>query len=71
MDVSIDFGTEQITPEYKDETGNILCFAGYTDALNFMSSKGWEFVQAYTTVELSGSTTSMHIILRQKFKKAQ
>ena len=47
-----------------DENGKVKTFNSMVDALNFMSEKGWEFVQAYVTVEEKDSTT--HWLLKKK-----
>lgn len=63
--VSIDFGDSPVYASWKkltglcvlvDENGKWLSFNSLVDAANFMSSKGWTFVQAYTTEERSQNT---------------
>jgi len=53
--VEVDFGEkkgffkELIGDPLKDkETGKTICFNSIIDALNFMSSEGWLFVDAYS-----------------------
>lgn len=41
-----------------------LKFNSMIDALNYMSEQGWEFVQAYVTVE--GDTSTTHWILKKR-----
>lgn len=66
--VAVDFGLDN--PKFKDrrlkdeDTGKIKTFNSMIDALNYMSEKGWEFVQAYVTVDDKDSTT--HWLLRKK-----
>ncbi|MEO5909281.1 MAG: hypothetical protein ABIP95_00250 [Pelobium sp.] len=66
--VAVDFGLEN--PKFKDtrlkdeDTGKIKTFNSMIDALNYMSEKGWEFVQAYVTVDEKDSTT--HWLLKMK-----
>lgn len=50
--IEIDFGQSKEfyeNDQYKDPTtGKPFVFTSMIDALNFMSTNGWEFVQAYT-----------------------
>lgn len=67
--VTVDFGEErsffQGNPAIRDEaTGKIKSFNSMVDALNFMSQKGWEFIQAYTVT--MGSSDVYHWLLRKK-----
>lgn len=48
--VEVDFGQEQSfwsSDKLKDENGKTITFNSMIDAMNYMGSKGWEFVQAY------------------------
>jgi len=53
--VDIDFGQPVSfwAPDrrYKDENGKPVAFNSMVDAMNFMGSLGWEFVQAYVVTE--------------------
>jgi len=51
----------------KDETGNSIKFNSMVDALNFMGTKGWEFVQAYNV--LKSNQDVYHWLLKQEIKK--
>lgn len=48
--ISIDFGQNTSYFEdtrLRDDTGKIIVFNSMVDAMNWMGSQGWEFVQAY------------------------
>ncbi len=68
ISVSIDFGEErsffQDTRLRDEQTGRIKTFNSMIDALNFMSSHGWKFVQAYVMLESNLSNT--YWILRKE-----
>lgn len=53
--VDIDFGQSVSfwAPDrrYRDENGKPVAFNSMVDAMNFMGSLGWEFVQAYVVTE--------------------
>ena len=51
MTVIIDIGQNYNAfkdPRYRDASGNLMVFNSMIDALNFMTSLGWEYVDAYT-----------------------
>lgn len=52
----------------EDESGKAIKFKSPVDALNWMSARGWEFVQSYQTEESAGLTKLeyMHFIMRRK-----
>ena len=60
--VAIDFGQKREKTEKQqslvDENGENIIFNSKIDALNYMHSLGWEFLQAYT--EVSGSDGDAH-----------
>lgn len=61
--ISIDFGQEHKILDrkvYVDENGEALKFNSKIEALNFMISNGWEFVQAYVTMSGGGSNGNSH-----------
>lgn len=66
--VVVDFGLEHPNRKEKrlvdEQTGKIKVFNSMIDALNFMSAKGWEFVQAYVTID--GKDSSTHWLLKKK-----
>jgi|1048.fasta_scaffold34133_1 hypothetical protein len=66
--VSVDFGQEK-DYFYRDsrlrdeQTGKVHTFNSMVDALNFMGSSGWEFVQAYTVT--IGQQNVYHYLLKK------
>jgi hypothetical protein len=66
--VSVDFGQEK-DYFYRDsrlrdeQTGKVQTFNSMVDALNFMGSSGWEFVQAYTVT--IGQQNVYHYLLKK------
>ena len=67
--VSIDFGQKselQLDKTYQDSSGQPLVFTSLVDAMNFMATNGWEFVQAYVPVE-----PVVHFILKKKITEAK
>lgn len=52
VNVTVDYGQElkafRNNLSIRDEDGKIKSFNSMVDALNYMGSQGWEFVQAYT-----------------------
>lgn len=63
--IIIDFGQEREKSKNKqtivDESGNPIQFNSKIDALNYMSTLGWEFVQAYTITRGSNGDISSEI----------
>ena len=63
--IIIDFGQEREKSKNKqtivDENGNPIQFNSKIDALNYMSTLGWEFVQAYTITRGSNGDISSEI----------
>lgn len=47
-----------------EETGKVKVFNSMVDAMNFMGTMGWEFVQAY--VITSGSTNVYHWLMKKE-----
>jgi hypothetical protein len=68
VSVSIDYGQE--TTFFQDnrirdeETGKVKNFNSMVDALNCMSEKGWEFVQAFVVTE--GNQNVYHWLLKRR-----
>lgn len=66
--VVVDFGLDHPNRKEKrlldEQTGKIKVFNSMIDTLNFMSAKGWEFVQAYVTIDGKDSIT--HWLLKKK-----
>ena len=71
VSVDIDFGQSVSfwTPDrrYKDENGKSVNFNSMVDAMNFMGSVGWEFVQAY--VVTVGNENVYHWLLKMELKE--
>ena len=64
--VLVDFGQERAKPLLNknilvDAQGKDIVFNSKIDALNYMDSLGWNFLQAYTTVDGSKGSTSSTI----------
>jgi hypothetical protein len=68
--VDIDFGQPVSfwAPDrrYKDENGKAVAFNSMVDAMNFMGSLGWEFVQAYVVTESNQNV--YHWLLKMEIK---
>lgn len=75
--IIIDFGQEREKSMGKqvlvDESGKIIQFNSKIDALNHMTTLGWEFVQAYTVTTGSGGSASsiVHWVLCKTFDKGE
>ncbi len=71
VNVDIDFGQAVSfwAPDrrYKDENGKPVTFNSMVDAMNFMGSLGWEFVQAYV-VTVSNQNV-YHWLLKMEIKE--
>lgn len=69
--VSIDFGQAQSffnrDQTLKDANGKAIKFNSMVDALNYMGSQGWEFIQAFTIGE-KGSFT-YHFLMKKEVSK--
>ena len=64
--VLVDFGQERAKPLLNqnvlvDAQGEDIVFNSKIDALNYMDSLGWNFLQAYTSVDGSKGSTSSKI----------
>lgn len=67
VNISIDFGQERkwaADMRLKDEAGKSIKFNSMIDALNFMGTLGWEFVQAYAVT--MGNTNVYHFLLKKE-----
>ena len=67
VDISIDYGQDSSIFEdtrIRDKNGKIIHFNSVIDALNYMESIGWEFVNAYAITV--GSQNVYHYLLRSK-----
>ena len=65
--ISIDFGQERrffSDNRYKDENGQVQTFNSVIDALNYMNSQGWEFVNAYVITVASQNV--YHYVMKRK-----
>jgi hypothetical protein len=67
--VDIDFGQEKFflrnTTRLLDSLGNAINFNSSNDAINFMSSNGWEFVTAYA-ITMSSGVNVYHYLMRRR-----
>ncbi len=73
--IDIDFGQQDRAlvirdTEVRDENDRPILFNSIVDALNFMSTIGYEFVQAYTMTSTSNDsiTSTVHYLLKKKKK---
>ncbi|SRR5258708_6428278 len=69
--VYFDFGSKELTESVgkvlvDPKTQKIIAFKTPIDALNYMQKKGWDFVQAYSTLGVSNATV-IHYILKKSF----
>lgn len=66
LNVRVDFGLDVSYKEkhLRDENGDKITFTSMVDAMNYMGSMGWEFVQAY--VVTSGNQNVYHWLLRKR-----
>ena len=67
--ITVDYGQETKLFAFKDTrlkdaTGQVQAFNSVIDALNYMNSQGWEFVNAYA-ITLSGQNV-YHYVMRRK-----
>lgn len=60
VSVSVDFGQQSYFKDNRlvDENGDIMTFNSMVDAMNYMSTLGWEFEQAYVVTMGAGNTAS-------------
>lgn len=69
LTIQIDYGQERSIwkgiEAVKDENGKIQSFNSMVDALNYMGTQGWEFVQAYV-VTVSSNQNVYHWLLKKK-----
>lgn len=67
VSIVVDFGQADKDKRLKDENGKAKTFNSMVDALNYMGSQGWEFVQAYAVTE--GSQNVYHFLLKKEINK--
>lgn len=73
--VDIDYGQEvgfwNQDRRLKDESGKSIKFNSMVDALNYMGTLGWEFVQAYvvTIPSMGGQQNVYHWLLKRELLK--
>lgn len=67
--VAVDYGEDKSFQDtrIKDETGKVATFNSMVDALNYMGTKDWQFVQAY--VVAYGSQNVYRWLLKKKSDK--
>ena len=60
VSVSVDFGQQSYFKDNRlvDENGQVMTFNSMVDAMNYMSTLGWEFEQAYIVTLGAGNTAS-------------
>lgn len=67
VSISVDFGQEwsfwKDKRSLKDESGKRLQFNSVIDALNYMSSQGWDFVNAYSLTV--GQQNVLHYVMKR------
>lgn len=67
VSISVDFGQEwsfwKDKRSLKDESGKRLRFNSVIDALNYMSSRGWDFVNAYSLTV--GQQNVLHYVMKR------
>ena len=68
VNITVDFGQETKLFSFKDqrlkdEAGKVISFNSVIDALNYMSTQGWIFVNAYA-VTVSGQNV-YHYVMRR------
>ncbi|MDR2204602.1 MAG: hypothetical protein LBE36_00335 [Flavobacteriaceae bacterium] len=69
INIIADFGKEK--EDYlKDENGNRMKFNSMADAMNFMGTQGWEFVQAYV-ITTSDDRSSHRWILKKEINSEE
>ncbi|RPD41548.1 hypothetical protein [Chitinophaga barathri] len=73
--IEIDFGQEKKFFEFKDarikdDLGKAKNFNSVVDALNYMGSLGWKFVDAYPLTEGGGSKV-LHFFFKKEFLKSE
>lgn len=70
VSIQVDFGQETSWWKgrhgdiIKDEAGNVVNFNSVIDALNYMASKGWTFVNAYALSEGTSGRVLNYIMRR-------
>lgn len=60
VSVSVDFGQQSFGKDNRlvDQNGEVMTFNSMVDAMNYMSTLGWEFEQAYVVSLGAGNTAS-------------
>ena len=68
LNVRVDFGFNVDWKEQhlRGDDGKKITFTSMVDAMNYMGSMGWEFVQAYTVT--SGNQNVYHWLLKKELK---
>jgi hypothetical protein len=70
VSISLDYGqsVKPFSGNYvQDENGRAVFFNSVVDALNYMNSQGWEFINAYT-ITVSNQNV-YHYLMKRKIKK--
>jgi hypothetical protein len=67
--IQVDFGQEQSywhqAQQIKDDSGKVINFNSVIDALNYMASKGWLFVNAYALSEGTSGGKVLNYVMRK------
>lgn len=69
--VTIDFGqiNKLVSDQrLRDDKGEVIVFNSMVDAMNWMGSRGWEFIQAYV-VTVGNNQNVYHWLLKKSTKK--
>ncbi len=73
LTISVDFGQKQSfwkdTGKIRDEDGKMKEFNSVIDALNYMSSQGWSFINAYGLTV--GNQNVLHYVMHKKIPKTE
>lgn len=70
INIIVDFGQETHLLDFKDnrlrnEAGKPIAFNSVIDALNYMATQGWEFVNAYALSDGSGGKVLNYVMRRR------
>lgn len=70
VNITVDFGQETKLFSFKDQRlkdaeGQVITFNSVIDALNYMSSQGWYFVNAYALSEGTSGNKVLNYVMRR------
>ncbi len=74
--IEVDFGQEKKFFDFKDarvkdDLGKAKNFNSVVDALNYLGSLGWKFVDAYPLTEGGGGGKVLHFFFKKEFLKSE